>query len=233
MQTIVLGSNVSSNGGGDRASSRQIPSWFSAEQIKQQLTIGSMLVIVICRVVIRNLQLVVPSRSGNGSGGRFARTHGEFVLRSALGLLENIVPHLRDLHPIAADRLVRTYLGVVKCLTSRVTARAEAGIQGKYEEQQHEEEKQTEELLWMAAGLFDGLLVNDHAVRCNAGLMYALLRSKDAIESQLAATRAIITGDLQTLGMPVIAVTASPIAAAEAADAAATVTVTATTTAGL
>ncbi len=224
VQAVVLGGNSSTGGGG-----RQIPSWFSAEQIKQQLTIGSMLVIVLCRVIIRNLQLVVPSRSGSVGGG-FARAHGQFVLRSALALLENIAPHLRDLHAIAADRLVRTYLGVVKRLTARVTARTEACPQG--EEQQHEEEKQTEELLWMVAGLFDGLLVNDDAIRCNAELMYALLRSKNAIESQLAATRVSAAWDHQGMDVPVVAAKELPIATAEAADAAAMVTATATTTAG-
>lgn len=253
VHTVVLNSNDSSTGGGGRPSSRQIPSWFSAEQIKQQLTIGSMLVIVICRAIIRNLQLVVPSRScvahrhsanaygtgenrkESGDGGGFARTHGQFVLRSALALLENIVPHLHSLHAIAADRLVRTYLGVLKRLTTRVTPRTETCSQGGQEElQQHQEDKQAAEgLLWAAVGLFDGLLVNDHAVRRNAELMYALLRSKDAIELQLAATRACITCCDRGTGEPVVAVQAVPVEAADAADAAATVTATATMTAGL
>eukprot|EP01046_Picozoa_sp_COSAG06_P011944 COSAG06_NODE_688_length_13072_cov_15.012719_11_plen_982_part_00 len=199
----IHGVVLDSGGGAGGGSGQQIPipSWFRAQQIKQQLTVGSLLVMIVCRAITRNLGLVAPPRSRRGQahpggGGTFARTHGQFLLRSALALLQNLAPHLRDVHAIAADRLVRTYLMLLKRLTVAATATAAAAeTQRAHEDanevnalQQREGAAEAEELLSMAAGLFDGLFLNDGAMRRNAELMYALLRSKDALETQLAAT---------------------------------------------
>jgi hypothetical protein len=198
----IHGVVLDSGGGAGGGSGQQIPipSWFRAQQIKQQLTVGSLLVMIVCRAITRNLGLVAPPRSRrgqahSGGGGTFARTHGQFLLRSALALLQNLAPHLRDVHAIAADRLVRTYLMLLKRLAVAATATATAAeTQCAHEDanevnalQQREGAAEAEELLSMAAGLFDGLFLNDGAMRRNAELMYALLRSKDALETQLAA----------------------------------------------
>lgn len=93
------------------------------------------------------------------------------MVETGLALLHNLSPHLRDVHAIAADRLVRTFLMLLKRMGPAVAAAADKSVPGAQVVMEIAAAPNLPQLLWLSAGVFDGMLLSDTAMRRNAELM--------------------------------------------------------------
>eukprot|EP00656_Telonema_subtile_P005999 TRINITY_DN12756_c0_g1_i3.p1 TRINITY_DN12756_c0_g1~~TRINITY_DN12756_c0_g1_i3.p1 ORF type:complete len:524 (-),score=138.04 TRINITY_DN12756_c0_g1_i3:231-1802(-) len=140
------------------------------ERVVMDTPLSSVLLIVLLRAVYTSLH----SHAGHAGG----------TLCTCLAAIANMAPHMKEMHPYAAQRLVQ----LLEILAKKVGRLYELQVSGAAEEEQQELEEEVhffQELSQMLLDVFHVLLIRGGEPAANPHLVYALLHRHKEVLSRL------------------------------------------------